>query len=366
MSPVRPSRAEVWRWLLLAYPRSYRAAVGQHAAAALRDLHRDAARAGRGTVLRWWLATVPRVLWGGCAERWLELRHAVRASVTGEGTHDPPPYGWSAAAAGAVLGLYALTLAPTTAYWDASEYIATAHILGVPHPPGNPLFVILGRAWDVLLSPFGLTVPTRINLFSASMSAAAHGLWFLTIHHVLGSFRPRRAFRLVGAGAAVLVSATAFTVWSQSNVNEKVYTVSLLTIALITWLAIRWQASTGRPGHDKLLVLMAFILSLTVGNHLMGFLVAPALLAFVILVEPKTLRNARLYPWLAVAGAAGLSVHFFLPIRAALQPIINEGAPLCDSVVGALQSVITYGRAGCEAHPLPLTLRTACDQRLEG
>ncbi|HYW06917.1 MAG TPA: DUF2723 domain-containing protein, partial [Longimicrobium sp.] len=73
-----------------------------------------------------------------------------------EETYARPPYLHALAAALAVFALYAITLGPTTWFWDTSEYIATAHILGIPHPPGNALFVILARAWEVLLSPFGL------------------------------------------------------------------------------------------------------------------------------------------------------------------------------------------------------------------
>src|SRR5262245_32161699 len=69
-----------------------------------------------------------------------------------------PPYLAALIATVLVWALYALTLAPTTAFWDTSEYITTAHILGIPHPPGNPLFVVLARAWEVLLSPLGLSV----------------------------------------------------------------------------------------------------------------------------------------------------------------------------------------------------------------
>jgi hypothetical protein len=260
-----------------------------------------------------------------------------------------PPYGPAAIAGALVFALYALTLARTTAFWDTSEYIATAHIMGIPHPPGNPTFVVLGRAWELLLSPLGLSVAVKINLFSAFMSASAHALWFLVVHHILRYFSEDRTFRLVGAAAAVLVSATAFTVWNQSNVNEKVYTVSLLTIALLTWLAVRWQENLGRGKSDHLLVLMAFILALSVGNHLMAFLAAPAIGIFVLLVHPRTLLNWRLYVAGLVAALLGLSIHLFLPLRAGLAPIINEAAPTCPDIVSSLEAIATYGQAGCTA-----------------
>ncbi len=260
-----------------------------------------------------------------------------------------PPYFWAAIAAGGVFFLYTLTLSPTTAFWDTSEYIATAHILGVPHAPGNPLFLILARTWEILLAPLGLSVAVRINLFSACMSAAAHGLWFLVVHHILGFFNKDPRFRLVGAFVAVVISATAFTVWNQSNVNEKVYTVSLLTIAFLTWLAIRWQARVGTGRETKLLVLMAFILALSVGNHLMAFLAAPAIAVFILVVRPRTMLDLRLYPAILAAVVLGLSVHLYLPLRAALDPVINQNDPTCTGIGSALTAIVTFGKHGCVA-----------------
>jgi hypothetical protein len=245
--------------------------------------------------------------------------------------------------------LYAYTLAPTTAFWDTSEYIATAHIMGVPHPPGNPLFVVLARAWELLLAPTGLSVAVRINLFSATMGALAHGCWFLLAHRILSYFSDDKRFQLTGAIVAVLVSATAFTVWNQSNVNEKVYTVSLFTIAILSWLAFRWRDNIGRGKDDNLILLMVFILALSVANHLMAFLAAPALLMFILIVEPRTLTNWKLYAGVLVVAILGLSVHLFLPIRAALAPVINEADPICDSIGEAVVSILSFGKAGCEA-----------------
>ena len=258
-----------------------------------------------------------------------------------------PPYLAAVIASLLVWALYALTLAPTTAFWDTSEYIATAHIFGIPHPPGNPLFVVLARAWDILLSPLGLPVAVRVNLFSATMSALAHGFWFLLAHRIMAFYTRSRVLRLVGASAAVLVSATAFTVWNQSNVNEKVYTVSLFTVALLSWLAFRWRDHLGEGKDDNLVLLMLFVLALSVGNHLMAFLAAPALIAFILWVEPRTLTNWRLYAFGVLAIVLGLSIHFFLPLRAGLKPVINEADPTCPSFGTAVESVLTMGRAGC-------------------
>ncbi|HEX7090393.1 MAG TPA: DUF2723 domain-containing protein [Longimicrobiales bacterium] len=258
----------------------------------------------------------------------MEARRAPRPAVEGgEGEAYRPPYVAAGVAVLAVFTLYAVTLARTTQFWDTSEYIATAHILGIPHPPGNPLFVVLARAWELLLAPTGFSVAVRINLFSATMSALAHGFWFLVMHRVAAFLTPNRTVRLVAAGVAVLVSATAFTVWNQSNVNEKVYTVSLFTIALLSWLAFRWRDNLGQGKDDNLLLLMIFVLALSVGNHLMAFLVAPSLALFVLMVAPRTLLNWRLYAAAAAVAVLGLSIHLFLPLRASLDPVINEADP---------------------------------------
>jgi hypothetical protein len=279
-----------------------------------------------------------------------------RRSATEAAIHFRPPYALAFGAGLAVFVLYAVTLAPTTAFWDASEYIATAHILGIPHPPGNPLFVLMSSAWGQLLSVTGLPVAVRINLFSALMTAGASVCWFLVVHRVLAFFTEEERVRRVGAGAAVLLSATAFTVWYQSNVNEKVYTVSLFTIALLSWLAFVWRdhveehrVGEQKPWHDdNAVLLMVFILALSVGNHLMAFLAAPALVLFLALIKPQIFLNWRIYVGGAIVAVIGLMVHLYLPIRSGLGPIINEAAPSCPDIASALVSIVTFGGAGCE------------------
>lgn len=98
---------------------------------------------------------------------------------------------------------------------------------------------MLGRAWDLLLSPLGLPVAVRLNLFSAALSAGAHFFWFLVVHRMLAAWVTDERARLLAAAAAVAISGTAFTVWYQSVVNGKVYMIPLITTALVSWLVLR-------------------------------------------------------------------------------------------------------------------------------
>jgi hypothetical protein len=168
----------------------------------------------------------------------------------------------------------------------------------------------------------------------------AAGFWFLVVHRILTFFSNEKRFGLFGAAATTLISATAFTVWNQSVVNEKVYTVSLMTIALLTWLIFLWRDNQGRGKDDNLLILIVFLLALSLGNHLMAFLVAPAMLLFIIWVHPRVLLRWRLYAFAALAWGLGLSAQLYLPIRAENRPIISEADPRCESVVDATVDIL--------------------------
>src|SRR5256885_3422269 len=185
-----------------------------------------------------------------------------------------PSYRAAAFAAALAFVLYLVTLAPSTAMWDTSEYISAAYVLGIPHPPGNPLFVLIGRVFAIL--PLGLSVATKVNVLAALTSAVAAGMWFLVTERILVGWLTERWQRLAGAALAALIGATEFTVWNQSVVNEKVYTVSLMGLAIISWLTVRWSDDPDGPTADRLLVVIAYLLGLGYPHHMMGFLAGPA------------------------------------------------------------------------------------------
>ncbi len=234
-----------------------------------------------------------------------------------------PSYLAAAITGGVIFLLYAITLAPATAMWDASEYIAAAHILGVPHPPGNPLFVLLGRVFSVL--PIAPNVAMRINLLAAVTSAASAAMWFLITERVLVGWLAERWQRIAAGALAALIGATAFTVWNQSVVNEKVYTVSLLGLAVISWLTVRWSDDPDGPTADRLLVLIAYLLGLGYTNHMMGFLAAPAVAVAVLMRRPETMLRWKLLLVCAAVLLLGMTVFGTQPIRAMHFPAINQG-----------------------------------------
>jgi transmembrane protein TMEM260 (protein O-mannosyltransferase) len=256
-----------------------------------------------------------------------------------------PSYIPAAIAAGLVFVLYLVTLAPSVAMWDTGEYMAAAKVLGIPHPPGNPFFMLIGHAFGSL--PIPVSYAVKINILAALASACSAGFWFLITERIVARWIEERWQRLVVAGLATLIGATAFTVWNQSVVNEKVYTVSLLFFTIVSWLMIQWIEEPDAPRANRLLILVAFLLGLGYSNHPAGFLPLPAAGAALLMVRWKTLLNWRLI--LAALGALiiGLTPFVYEPVRAAYFPGINEGAPTaCDTKLeaGCTFSTLTKDR----------------------
>ncbi len=187
-----------------------------------------------------------------------------------------PPYRAALVVAAAALLVYLLTLAPTVTLWDAGEFLTAARTLGIPHPPGTPLVVLLGHVWGQLVF-FG-NYAWRLNLFSAVASAVTAGFFFLVAERALaGEARP---IRWGAAAAAALLAAFTFTHWQNSNETE-VYALATTGIAGVMWLALRWRDCRGEPGAARLLLLAVYVLGLAVGTHLLTLLVGPALSLFV-------------------------------------------------------------------------------------
>src|SRR5207237_2744441 len=135
---------------------------------------------------------------------------ATRVSSTPqEGNEYRPSYLPAAIAAALVFVLYLLTLAPSVAMWDTGEYMAAVKVLGIPHPPGNPFFVLLGHAFASL--PIPVSYAARINLMAAVASACSAGLWFLITERIVARWIVEQWQRIVVAGVPHLSGAARLT-----------------------------------------------------------------------------------------------------------------------------------------------------------
>lgn len=271
---------------------------------------------------------------------------------------------------------YVITLAPTVTLWDAGEFITASKVLGIPHPPGTPLFVLLGHVWAGALRIGGYA--WRLNFMSACFSAAGAGCYFLVAHRLLAG--ETAWLRTGGAAAAAFLSAFVFTHWQNSNETE-VYTVATFSIAAMAWLVVRWRdlRASGDARAVHLLLLVVYIAALSIGNHLLALLAGPAVSVFIaqtLRTAPAAVTSERRMEWaewavvttlwivliavglgstkLLIVGAAlllasavfcfasgsvafpilasviavaGISIYAFLYIRSGLEPLLNEAAP---------------------------------------
>src|SRR5262245_25980812 len=278
---------------------------------------------------------IPMVIWSG----------AIDSESDRDEPGERPSYGAAGIVSLAILVLYLVTMAPSTAMWDTSEYIAAAYTFGLPHPPGNPFFVIIGRVFSLL--PVAGSVAARINVLAAICSAIAAGVWFLIAENVLRNWLSERWQQLAGATLAAVIGATAFTVWNQSVVNEKVYTVSLAGIAIISWLAVRWSERPEGARADRMLVMIAYLCGLGYANHMAGMLPAPAVGVAVLMRRPATLLRWKLLLACAVALFVGGTPFATQPIRAAHFPAMNEGEPTACRT--KLEMSCTFSKATYDA-----------------
>ena len=277
------------------------------------------------------------------------------------------------------LGVYTKTMAPTVSFWDCGEFIATAYTLSVPHPPGSPLYVLLGRVFSLV--PIA-EIADRINFMSALSSALAIWCVYLATAalgrralggHALQPFDDRRDIGVVaGAAVAALTLAFSYTQWYNASEAE-VYGYSILFTCLGLWLILYWEGTGHGQQNDRWLFAIAYLFGLGGGLHLLCLLTIPSLLILawfsdrhlqrlilqliglggvgfiaILALGPGTPSNAvlgigllgllyylygrdrRLFYLLlgvVVLFALGYSTYLALYIRSGLNPVIDENDP---------------------------------------
>jgi tetratricopeptide (TPR) repeat protein len=273
-----------------------------------------------------------------------------------------------------VFLVYLYCMAPTVSFWDCGEFIACSYILGIPHPPGTPLFVLIGRVFTLL--PLFSTIAPRVNFISVLSSSLTVWLSYLLIVRIAGHFFKGKESSLgariatyVGGVSGSLFLGFSSTYWSNS-VEAEVYGVAMLLMVLITYLGLLWWERRGEPKADRYLVLIGFLGMISIGIHMTVYLIMPAVFLLVILSDKSKLKDIRfwaagivlslvmftLVPFLVSLGIAlilsfifwqlnsnsrvwnfifalvafaaiGYTVQLYIPVRSALEPGIDENDP---------------------------------------
>lgn len=207
-----------------------------------------------------------------------------------------------------VYCIYILTAFPTVQSEDSGELITSAVALDIAHPPGYPLYSLVGKLFSILI-PFG-NMGWRLNIMSAFFGA-------LTAQILYTIIKKKTQNDLIAFGMT-LFYAFSGVIWGQSN-RAEVYTLNTFFIALIIYLLLRWNEEK----NFKWLLLAALSFGLGVGNHHSILLTIPAIFIYILIKNRRTIINPKIVFGCLGLLALGLSVYAYIPIRTYLAPYDN-------------------------------------------
>ncbi len=214
---------------------------------------------------------------------------------------------------------YLLTIEPTASFWDCGEFITTSYKLEVGHPPGAPFFMILGRFFTI----FGggaSNAALMINAMSALASAFTILFLFWTITHlsrklikVEGEFSLGQTIAVLGAGVVGALSyAFSDTFWF-SAVEGEVYASSSLFTAMVFWAILKWEDSADEPHANRWIILIAYLMGLSIGVHLLNLLAIPAIVFVYYFRKYKATRNGILISLAVSFVILGVVMYGIIP-----------------------------------------------------
>jgi len=223
-----------------------------------------------------------------------------------------------------VFGVYLYTLCPTVYWDDAGELIAACYTLGVPHPPGHPLYAILGKLFTLI----PLASPAfRVNLMSAFFGALTCSILLQVVRELIQQEEESKRFADFGGVISAFCAAFSLIMWDQSIVAETT-TLHTFFMLAVTLLVFRIDAAGAEDSRlTRRLLVFSFIFGLSFTNHVAGLFFAPSLACILIYrLRLRFFRPGRLIAMI-VLFAVGLSVYIYLPIASRFDPAIDWGNP---------------------------------------
>lgn len=182
------------------------------------------------------------------------------------------------------LVVYLLTIEPTASFWDCGEFISTADKMEIGHPPGAPFFMLMARFF-ILFASEASEVAKMVNIFSATMSALTILFLFWTITHMVRvticedrfEVSSNKTIVIMGCGIIGALAYTFSDTFWFSAVEAEVYASSSMFTAVVFWAILKWEDIADKPYANRWLVLIAYLMGLSIGVHLLNLLSIPAL-----------------------------------------------------------------------------------------
>ncbi len=181
------------------------------------------------------------------------------------------------------LIVYTLTVEPTASFWDCGEFISVSYKLMVPHPPGAPFYLLVGRFFSLLAFGDVLQVAFWVNMLSVVTSASTvlFTFWAITLlgRKVLGVDDPKGndLYLLMAAGLIGSLALTFSDTFWFSAVEAEVYAMSSFFTAFAFWAILKWELIEDRAASNRWLIMIAYTMGLSTGVHLLNLLTIPAL-----------------------------------------------------------------------------------------
>ena len=251
--------------------------------------------------------------------------------------------------------VYIMTAEAGGSLWDCGEFVSSCFKVQIPHPPGAPLFVIIGRVFIVLFGDNPLTAAKAVNIMSALASAFTILFLFWTITHfarkIMGlktseTLTTSQLISVMGAGVVGALAYTFSDSFWYSAVEGEVYALSSFFTAIVFWAILKWENQADEVDADKWIVFIFFMMGLSIGVHLLNLLTIPAIVMVYYFRKQDSFNYAVIKKWFLVIIGVGGILAFIGGLVVANAEVNPERGVELDSTLGGLMLLGTIAAIG--------------------
>src|ERR1700761_3015308 len=218
--------------------------------------------------------------------------------------------------------VYVMTMEPTGSFWDCGEFISSCYKLEVPHPPGAPLFALMGRFFIILFGDNPHTAARGVNFLSALGSGISILFLFWIITHFARKIVLRatpngepdrlQTFLIMTAGVVGAMAGCFCDSYWYSAVEGEVYASSAFFTALVFWAILKWEDNADKPHADRWIIFIFYMMGLSIGVHLLNLLTIPAIVMVYYFKRYKPTTWGTIFAFVIGCAATGIVLKFVI------------------------------------------------------